>query len=466
VITRDEIDHKAREFGIHTTNVERDYVFGWLLTGIFTATELKAVLVLKGGNCLRKAYFEHTRFSNDLDFSTQTTIDPEFLRQELNKACLFVQELAGVAFRTEETRVEAKRQIDEQKQVYEARLYFRDFYGKPGNAVISIRMDVTEYDRIYLPVQRRRIIHPYSDYEQCNAELTCLKLEESLASKLKCLLQRRHLADLYDFVFWLFFTGDLAVNRAEIVTTFLQKTIFQPSPGAACKLLLGLPFEGFKDAWQRYIVCPRQMIIDYTDAVSRFKENIQELFSPFPSRYPELAFFPPELRNPIMEAGSSMTVLRLVYKGKARMVEPYALIFKRRKTDGVGQEYFYVYDRTGGRTSEPGIKCLLNTGIQAIENTDEKFEPRWPVEISKAGEPGDKGYFTTTSRSSPRRIRIGMPRQRRSSAQSGLVYVVECYHCSKRFERKTSSTTLREHKDRYGNRCYGRRGHIVDRRYR
>jgi predicted nucleotidyltransferase component of viral defense system len=465
MISRDEIDVKSREYGIHTTNVERDYVFGWILAGIYTATELKSVLVLKGGNCLRKAYFEHTRFSNDLDFSTQTAIAPEFLRTELNKACRFVQEMAGVVFEPDDTRVEAKRQIDEQKQVFEARLYFHDFYGKPRNVIISIRMDVTEYDRIHLPLQRRRIIHPYSDYPQCNAELVCLKLEESLASKLKCLLQRRHLADLYDFVFWIFFSGDLSINRQEIVSTFLQKTIFEPSPGAACKLLLGLPFDKLQDSWHRYIICPRQTLIDFHEAVSRFRQSIQELFSPFPSRYHELAFFPPELRNPIMEAGSSMTLLRVTYKGVSRIVEPYALIFKRRKTDGIGQEYFYVYDRSGGIASKPGIKCLLNRGIQAIENTDEKFEPRWPVEISKAGEPGDKGYFTTTRRFSPRRIKMGTTPRRAPATRSGLIYVVECSYCSKRFERRTNSTSLREHKDRYGNRCYGRRGHIVDRKY-
>jgi|SRR3989344_3787904 len=47
---------------------ERDYVFGWLIFGIFTASGLKDTIFLKGGNALRKGYFKNTRFSSDLDF--------------------------------------------------------------------------------------------------------------------------------------------------------------------------------------------------------------------------------------------------------------------------------------------------------------------------------------------------------------------------------------------------------------
>src|SRR5438128_5934686 len=143
MITADEINQKSQDLGVGVANVERDYVCGWLLTGIYSATALRDVLILKGGCCLRKAYFEHTRFTKDLDFSTQSAVDAGFLRTELNRACEFVQESAGVTFRTDETRVEPKRQIDQEKMVYEARLYFQDFSGNADHIVISIRLDVT-----------------------------------------------------------------------------------------------------------------------------------------------------------------------------------------------------------------------------------------------------------------------------------------------------------------------------------
>ena len=38
MIDRTEIEAKGKEFEIHVANVERDYVFGWLLCGIFTVS--------------------------------------------------------------------------------------------------------------------------------------------------------------------------------------------------------------------------------------------------------------------------------------------------------------------------------------------------------------------------------------------------------------------------------------------
>ena len=75
MISRYEIEQKGEEFGIHVANVQRDYVFGWLLVAIFDDTDLKNILIFKGGNCFRKAYFPNTQFSADLDFSTETAID-------------------------------------------------------------------------------------------------------------------------------------------------------------------------------------------------------------------------------------------------------------------------------------------------------------------------------------------------------------------------------------------------------
>jgi predicted nucleotidyltransferase component of viral defense system len=68
-----EIKAKAKEFEIHEANVQRDYVFGWLLNGFFTVSALKDEVFLKGGNALRKGYFPETRFSADLDFGFPET---------------------------------------------------------------------------------------------------------------------------------------------------------------------------------------------------------------------------------------------------------------------------------------------------------------------------------------------------------------------------------------------------------
>ena len=83
MIDRDEIDDTAARLQVHVANVQRDYVHSWLLGELFAGSALGPRLVLKGGSCLRKCYFEAARFSSDLDLSTAERIDNEELRAEL-----------------------------------------------------------------------------------------------------------------------------------------------------------------------------------------------------------------------------------------------------------------------------------------------------------------------------------------------------------------------------------------------
>jgi hypothetical protein len=72
-------------------------------------------------------------------------------------------------------------------------------------------------------------------------------------------------------------------------------------------------------------------------------------------------------------------------------VEPYSLKYMRAR-DGGEHEYFYVYNRSGG-SSPPGIRSLLPRGLTSVENTTEKFDPRSPIELCKAGELPENRYL-------------------------------------------------------------------------
>lgn len=203
-------------------------------------------------------------------------------------------------------------------------------------------------------------------------------------------------------------------------------------------------------------MCPAQSLFDFDTAVNRFKENIEAVFAGLRiDYYGQLAFYPSYFRNTIMQAANDLTLLDITYDGQRRLVEPYSLVFKRRR-DGFGQEYFYAYDCTGGRTTGPGVKTFLHSKIQALANTEQRFEPRFPVELGKAGEFAGKPYFGTGFGLA--RVSAGIRRVRRNT---GRVYIVECSYCGKRFPRKRYSTRLRPHKDKYDNACYGRSGYIA-----
>src|SRR6202158_3259405 len=460
MIDKPEIDTKAEELGVHAANVQRDYVFGWLLSSIYRSENLlQPLLVLKGGNCFRKAYFEHARFSNDLDFSAQTELSVELLLRGLKQACEFARDKSGVEFLIDESRVSERSLADGESHIYEARIYFKSFYGEE-DARIRIDLDVKEYDRIFLPVQSRRLIHSYSDASLCQGEIRCLKLEELLASKLKALLQRRHSPDLYDFVHAVFFQKALNISRREVLSTFLKQTIYEPGPMVARNLLLELPFQAIREFWNQYIVCPKLSLFSFDDAEGWFKTIVGEIFALVEPRFAyaglggrsALNYFSSEFRAEIMEAARLHRVLRFVYEGLERKVEPYSLVYKRRR-DGVAREYFYAWDLMGGRSRQIGIKSYTADKVRSVTITDETFEPRFPIELTKSG-----GYF-----SKPFGAGVSSFESRRVSRSSGLsmAYTVECPYCNKRFPRTKYDTKLNEHKDQYGNRCYGRVGYMV-----
>jgi predicted nucleotidyltransferase component of viral defense system len=457
VIGPDELREQAKAHDLGEADVQRDYVFGWLIAGIYKASALGEIAVLKGGNALRKAYFPGTRFSDDLDFSTEQGLDSQVLLGELNTVCDFAERETGIRFDRERNRLADEHQIDRERTVYKFKLYFKDLIGGRDHVTISVRLDVTEYDRLHLPVQERKLIHPYSDADICTATIRCVKLEEALADKLKCLLQRRYCYDLFDLVYGAFVSGDIEIDRTEMMRVFMSKTIFADSPGAARSLLLDLPLDLFRGYWGK-VLCPAVSRMSFEDAVGRLREGVAALFAPLgEGAHLAYAFYPSALRNPILQAGDERRVIRLSYDGLVRDIEPYSLVFKRRKSDGVAQEYLYVWDRTGG-SSGPGIKALFHHKIDALELTDETFQPRYPVELAKAGDSNLSGYFSAQSAGRPRALGY-RPRA------AGPKFVVQCAYCGKRFYRKTRSTALRAHNDPYGNRCFGRRGTIIGHRY-
>lgn len=438
-ITRDELLVQAKAFDLNEADIQRDYVFGWIISGLFAASNLSETAVLKGGNALRKGYLPMTRFSDDLDFSTPHELDPDAVLDQLNLVCEYARGGAGIDFDIDRNRRSGEQQIDSSRHVYKYRLYFKDLIGDKDHITLSLRVDMTEYDRLHLPVQERRLIHPYSDADACAATLRCVAIEEALADKMKCLLQRRYCFDLFDLVYGAFIAADVEVDRSAILDTFLRKTLFSRSPSAARSLLLDLPLDLFRGFWGKVLV-PAAARMSFDEAITKLREGISELFLPYSGyRGGEAAFYPSQLRNLILEAGANRKLMALTYQGLTRIVEPYSLTFKVRPSDGVGQEYLYVYDRTGGRRSGPGLKSLLHYNINALEVLDEIFEPKFEVTLAKSGDADRTGVFGGT--------RVGYAGYGYSRPAKPKPYAVYCPRCTKTFRRSTSSTRLSAHKD-------------------
>jgi predicted nucleotidyltransferase component of viral defense system len=452
LITREELDKHAASLAISLHNVERDYVFGWLLGGVYSATGLAEVVTLKGGNALRKAYLPASRFSDDLDFSCPSALDAEDVLAAFNNACRYAQARSGVQFDLDRNRIVDYHEIERSRAVHKLALYFQDFSGTPRPVDIKVRVDVTEFDRLQLEPQRRNLIHQYSDAAECSVPIRAVALEEALADKLRCLLQRRYAFDLFDVVYGAFVEHDLAVDRTALMRAFLSKTVFRPNPAAAKQLLLTAPWEALRAFWTK-IVAPASSRIGFDDALAALRTGLDELFAGLTGAPRTLgAYFPEPIRTQLFHAGEHLLLLRANYQRHVRLLEPYALRWMRRQ-DGVAREYLWVYDRTGGSRG-PGFKSLVADQMASLEVLQDTFAPRIPVEL--AGGKVTVGSFIRST---------GVSRARRPSSRSGIrrrTYVVQCPYCQRHFARTTADMSLREHKDGYGNRCYGRRGYRIN----
>jgi predicted nucleotidyltransferase component of viral defense system len=393
MITDTEIEQKAAEFDLPPQQVEKDYVHGWVLWAINSRPALKRQLVLKGGNALRKGYFDQTRFSKDLDFSCLDHIDPDFLHTELREVCGMVQEQTGITFNPDSTRVRDKN-LPFKADALEARIYFRGFYNEE-NLTLKTQVDVTQFDRLYLPAQERSILHPYSDARSCSGTITCQKAEEILASKLSMLLQRRRAGDLFDLLYTLLVHGGDAINRRELIATFLKKSIFEPRPDDGRSALLSIPIASFQSTWAALLV-PAASLLTFDFASDNFTALINGLFAlvaPSPARrggggggggyvpIVDFTYCRGDARSAIMEAARNRVMIEMTYDGRTRFVEPYRLEYYVRKIDGVGNEYFWGWDTTGGRTSGPGIKMFFADKLRNVRVTNRSYAPRYPVEI-------------------------------------------------------------------------------------
>jgi predicted nucleotidyltransferase component of viral defense system len=404
MISDAEIDAKAKEFEIRPLDVQKDYVYGWLLKGLFQRPAFSGRLILKGGNALRKGYLPGTRFSKDLDFSARQPLTQPILESELREVCDFVSAQTGVKF-VDQMSIREKDFAIPGIEALEARLYFKSFYGEE-NLSLRTQLDITQFDRIYLPVQNRHLIHPYSDSDACASVIICHKLEEILASKLTTLLHRRNPADLFDLLYAIVFRDQFGVNRREVIATFLRKSIFEKEPTAARDQLRALPVTDFRDLWKS-LVAPVASLFNFDFVIANFQGLIDSLFALVVAPQPAFApvgpstpriirpsggfgrtigitsrnYFSAHIRNTIIDSGRARKMIGLSYDGYDRIVEPYKLEYYVRKKDGQGLEYFWGWDTTGGKSRKIGIKQFICDKIRSVRPTSQSFQPRYAVEF-------------------------------------------------------------------------------------
>lgn len=470
MIDRAELLRLADDLGLQARVVEKDYVLGWVLAGIFRDPLLSDFWVFKGGTCLKKCYFETYRFSEDLDFTVRdpAQLDQEFLLGRFGELSAWLYDETGIELPAERLRFDV---WDNARggRAGEGRLSYRGPIAPRGGDLPRIKLDLIADEMVVLPPVMRLAAHAYSDSPVDGIHVRCYAFEELFGEKIRALRERARPRDLYD-VINLFRNGEFRAAAGVIRDVVRQKCAFKQVSFPALEALAGFRDELFADwgAMLRHQLPALPPVESFWNALPEFFAWLAGAPPSMAAAYPvaagEQILHAPAgairiagRNNPAIEvirfAGANRLCVDLDYvdeegRRNIRTVEPYSL----RRTRA-GDIVLHAV-----RVDLQQHRSYRADRIQSASVTNRAFVPRYAVELTPTGPlsmPETAGQSGVNLAS--RRL-ASSPGNRRRSSGRGPFYVYRCPVCNKRFERKAFDATLNPHKNREGFPCYGRLG--------
>lgn len=184
MLSRAELQRLANREKVALGILEKDYVLTEVLKALSQVSGLNEALIFKGGTALRKVYFPHWRYSEDLDFTVKYDMAKEELRQSLETWYRRVEEASQVRLTT--------RMLHKPDGYARARIQFLGPLAYPG----MIYMDLSFDELLCLTPEYREVLtSPFPDELR---KVLVYPLEELLAEKMRSLLERGKSRDYYD----------------------------------------------------------------------------------------------------------------------------------------------------------------------------------------------------------------------------------------------------------------------------
>ncbi len=467
MIDRREILDIAGTLGLSPQVVEKDYVLGWVLAGIYQHAALAENWIFKGGTCLKKCYFETYRFSEDLDFTLtdSSRIDQEFLADVFREIGEWIYEGTGIEMPEELQEFEVFENPRGTVSC-QGKLSYRGPIAPRSGGLPRIKLDLTLDELLVLPPAEPVIFHDYSDVPAGGITIKCYAYEEAFAEKVRALGERARPRDLYD-VINLFRNTEARPQSAVLHDVLKQKCAHRGIPVPAFAEL-EIHRDDLEGSWQPMLGHQLQAlppVESFWSALPDFFTWLETGVAPtVPATYQmaagETVLRERTLRLSVSRAAQSfLEIIRfaaanhlcvdLKYRGSTRRIEPYSL----RRTR-VGNIVLYAI-----RVSNGELRSYRIDRIQGAQTTGQSFIPRYAVELTPQG----PAIIPPTA--TRRSTRMSRPRRRRVSRTSGPRYIYECAYCGKHFTRKKRTSRLNPHKDKSGYPCPGRAAIYVETRY-
>ncbi len=246
-----EIQQIAGKLGIRDTQIEKDYVIGWVLKGISNNGNLKENLIFKGGTSLRKLYFPEYRLSEDLDFTFKSNdFNGNKLKKHFNEMIEWVRN---------ESRINLNIQNEDET--------FNNFYlgytgplgGKGANK--NIKVDIADDEILCNNPDEMMVKNEYTDL---NDEFNVFgySIAEIISEKMRSLIQRTMPRDLYDI--WYLFEIE-NYNIEDYIYEYRVKTEFKKLNPDELTNTLQDKKETYKRQWKKHLVTQIKEVPDFED---------------------------------------------------------------------------------------------------------------------------------------------------------------------------------------------------------
>lgn len=255
MITMDEVKKAARIKGFPAGVIEKDYALGWLLYGIYKS-ELKDVLVFKGGTALSKAYFPgFWRLSEDLDF---TAIKEHDLKESL-KLCLEMLSKDVMEFELGSFHANPEHII--------AEIRFRGPLGKNG-----IRVDISLKEKIITKPVRKEVNPEYIDGKKF--KILVYSLDEIFAEKLRSIIQRGKSRDYFDI--WMLL-GKNKFDEGRVKKVFAEKCRLKGIVPAYDMFFEDTKLNETRDFWETGLARLMKDIPDFDIVINDLRKRLEFL---------------------------------------------------------------------------------------------------------------------------------------------------------------------------------------------
>lgn len=467
MIDRQDIFDFSRELGLRPEIVEKDYVLGWLLSGIFAHPPFQQTWIFKGGTCLKKCFFETYRFSEDLDFTLSDSghLDDRYLKEAFTGITRRVYEQSGIEIPEEGISFEVYKNPRGRVSV-QGRISYRGPL-MPRGALPRLKLDLTDDELVVLDPVVREVHHPYPDRPGEGMNILCYAYEELFAEKVRALAERERPRDLYD-VIHLYRHGSDGTDRGIILDVLKRKCEYKAIALPSMAALESKPARAELEAeWENMLGHQLPALPPFEQFWRELPEVLNWLYREVTrvaeKAYPyqpqeDTAWRPPAMGQPwtpvirtqvpleiIRFAAANHLCVDLAYKGSRRLIEPYSV----RRTRA-GHLILHAIRHDSGEHRVYRVDEIQDALVSKIP-----FVPRYAVELTATGPLSAPPAYRKEEITNPHRSAV----VRRSS--SGPVYVTGCPVCGKQFNHKSRSLKLNKHKDKLGYPCAGKAGYLI-----